>query len=127
MAKILVAVADRDERERYAFALRFAGHDVSGSGEFREAVSIALLTQPNLLLLDTRLLDQSEDQDAQFLAREIQNLHLPVMYLYDEATPLESFSGSTTGTEMFLRKPIALNAFAKSVNQFLKRSPKRNR
>ncbi len=55
MAKILIAEDEPDIRDLVAFTLRFAGYDVVTGTNGEEAVELAKIELPDLILLDVRM------------------------------------------------------------------------
>jgi DNA-binding response OmpR family regulator len=124
MAKVLVVVADGDERDLYIFALRFAGHEVSGADQLAEAYQLSKEVQPDLILMEARLLGVDEENRSP-AHQKIMDLKFPMLYIVDKGAGLESMLRSKPGIDQFVYRTTSLDQLTKRVNSLLKKKGKR--
>ena len=124
MAKILVAVADRDERELYVLALRFAGHQLLGAGDIGEAYNVIAGSRPDLTLLDVRLLVANGYDPQESELKIVQDLNSAVVLLVDMNIKPETVVWVKSWEGEYIYTPIGLDQLTRQVNQYLKRNVK---
>jgi two-component system response regulator (stage 0 sporulation protein F) len=120
LAKILIAVKDRDIRDLIIFALRFGGYDTFGVSTGEECCTLAKQIRPDLILLDFDLpmMDGSETFVA--LKRDRDTDSLPVISIVEGGKgPIDRDNIERRGGRV-IRKPIDPDLLTKGIRLFLK-------
>ena len=124
MAKILVAVPDRDKRELYIFALRFAGHQLFGASDIQEVEQLVRENRIELALMDVSILKEVERAPRPISPAKL-DLDIPIIYLGDQERPPEKLHSIKSTVWEYLSRPLSLDQLTKRVNQALKKAKKR--
>jgi DNA-binding response OmpR family regulator len=118
MAKILIAEDERDIRDLITFTLRFAGHEVFAAANGEEAVEMAPMVNPDLILMDVRMPRMTGYEACKILKASPDLKDIPVVFLSAKGQESEKQQGLDAGAEDYLLKPFApdqLTARVKSI------------
>ena len=121
MANILIAGPNLDEAELYAYALRFAGHQVTVSTREEEVFHLANTKQVDLILFDTSLLGNDTITIWQSLDPGQSIARIPVIYIIDRDPDAALEERLTSDKQEYIVKPISLDDLTKRVKRTLKR------
>lgn len=118
MAKILIAEDERDIRDLITFTLRFAGYEVFAAANGEEAVEMAPMVNPDLILMDVRMPRMTGYEACKVLKASPDLKDIPVVFLSAKGQESEKQQGLDAGAEDYLLKPFApdqLTARVKSI------------
>lgn len=119
MARILIAEDEPDIRELVAFTLRFAGHEVTPTGNGEEAYHKAQEIIPDLIMMDVRM-PKMTGYDACRAMKQIPSLKdIPVVFLSAKGQDSEIQTGLEAGAEEYLLKPFAPDQLVERVKAIL--------
>src|SRR5215212_11910829 len=107
MAKILIAEDERDIRDLIAFTLRFAGYEVFVSTNCEEAVELAPLVNPDLVLMDVRMPRMTGYEACRVMKANPDLKDIPIVFLSAKGQESEIQQGLEAGAEEYLLKPFA--------------------
>ncbi len=120
MAKILIACPNIDEAELYAYALRFAGHQVTVIDDREKTFQMTQSSRVDLLLLDVDLLGSLDQVHWQELALNPGALHSDVIYLLEGVRDASLVKMLNSSGQQYINKPVSLDMLTKQVNHHLK-------
>lgn len=119
MVKILVAEDERDIRDLIAFTLKFAGFEVTLASNGAEAVEVAPVLQPDLILMDVRMPRMTGYQACEALKKLPETKDTPVIFLSAKGQESEIQEGLGAGAVEYILKPFAPDELTKHVNRVL--------
>lgn len=119
MAKILIAEDERDIRDLVAFTLRFAGFEVVTAGNGEEALNLALLEVPDLIMMDVRMPRMTGYEACQRMKAEPTIADIPVVFLSAKGQEAEIRTGMEMGAVEYLLKPFAPDQLTERVKSLL--------
>lgn len=122
MAKILVADDDREIRELIIFALRFAGHEVTGVINGEEVLTQAKLTLPDLILMDVRMPKMNGYEACKALKADKDTFPIPVIFLSARGQETEVQAGLKVGGDDYILKPISPDKLTEKVSLYLQKA-----
>ncbi len=120
MASILIASLDLDEAELFAFALRFAGHQVTVTGEGEKFIHLASDDMIDLIIVDASWLASLDAQSWHSFNKTQESAGISTIVLIEPGQEhfREGWQGSSPSVT--ITKPISLDNLTKRVNRFLK-------
>lgn len=119
MAKILIAEDEPDIRDLVRFTLEFAGHQVTAARDGQEALELAPLVQPDLIMMDVRM-PRMTGYDACLNMKKNPTLaHIPVVFLSAKGQEAEIRTGLDAGAVEYLLKPFAPSELVERVASLL--------
>lgn len=116
--KILIVEDEQDIRELVKAYLQRDGYQVFEAGDGKEAVKIARLTNPDLVILDIMLPGMSGLDVLSTLRRESD---LYVIMLTAKAEEVDKLVGLNMGADDYLTKPFSPRELAARVNAAMRR------
>jgi len=119
MAKILIAEDERDIRDLIAFLLRFAGYEVVTASNGEEAVRLAPIENPDLVLMDVRMPRMTGYDACRLIKAEPRLKDIPVVFLSAKGQENEIQTGLVSGAEEYLLKPFAPDQLIERVRSIL--------
>jgi DNA-binding NarL/FixJ family response regulator len=118
---ILVADDDAELRETLAAALRDSGYDVREAATGDEAIRLARLEDPLLVLLDIRMPGLCGYEVCRTLREEFGNA-LPIVFMSGERTDqIDRVGGLIIGADDYLAKPFGLDELYARVRRITQR------
>lgn len=124
MARILVAEDERDIRELIAFTLEFGGHKVITAANGQEAVELARLHRPDLIILDVRMPKMSGYEACRILKSQEETRTIPVVFLSAKGQEAEIRQGMEAGADAYIIKPFAPDELIQQIQVILSRYSK---
>jgi CheY-like chemotaxis protein len=119
MAKILVAVDERDIRDLITFTLNYGGHQVVSVANGEEAVEAALREMPDMILMDVRMPKMTGYEACQKIKANAAIRHIPIVFLSAKGQEAEIRTGLDAGATEYLLKPFAPMELTLRVNELL--------
>lgn len=119
MAKILIAEDERDIRDLITFTLRFAGHEVITTSNGAEAVEVAKVELPDLILLDVRMPQMTGYEACKEIKSTPDLQHVPVAFLSAKGQEGEIRSGLEAGAVEYILKPFAPDDLTEKIQSIL--------
>lgn len=119
MAKILIADDERDIRDLVAFTLRFAGHEVIATSNGEEALQVAKVELPELILLDVRMPRLSGYDTCRQLKEIPSTQAIPVVFLSAKGQEAEVNFGMQSGAVEYIIKPFSPDDLLNRVKEIL--------
>lgn len=107
MPKILIAEDEPDIRELVAFTLRFSGYEVVSASNGEEAVKLATVEVPDLILMDVRMPRMTGYDACRVMKADPELKHIPIVFLSAKGQETEVQAGLEAGAEEYLLKPFA--------------------
>jgi DNA-binding response OmpR family regulator len=107
MPKILIAEDEPDIRELVAFTLRFTGYEVISASNGEEAVRLASVEVPDLILMDVRMPRMTGYDACRVMKADPELRHIPIVFLSAKGQEAEVQTGLEAGAEEYLLKPFA--------------------
>ncbi len=124
MAKILIAEDERDIRDLIGFTLRFAGHEVIAAQNGEEALRMASIENPDLVLMDVRMPVMTGFEACRLIKNDPNLKDIPVVFLSAKGQESEIQTGLQAGAVEYLLKPFAPDELAVRIADILARSAK---
>ena len=122
MAKILVAEDDRDIRDLITFTLQYAGHEVVSVTDGTQAVEMARVEVPDLIVMDVRMPGMTGYEACRLLKESGPTRHVPVVFLSAKGQEQEVQRGLEAGGTDYILKPFVPEQFARRVQEILARA-----
>lgn len=121
MAKILIAEDERDIRDLITFTLHFAGYEVSAASNGEEALNMARLETPDLILMDVRMPRMTGYEACEKMKADPRLKNVPVIFLSAKGQDTEIQTGMEAGAEEYLLKPFAPDQLTQRIQEVLQR------
>ena len=120
-APLILLVEDfEDAREMYRDFLEFAGFRVRTARDGREAIDLARLLRPDLILMDLALPGIDGWEATRLLKQDPLTASVPILALSAHALPAEGKRARDVGCDGFIAKPCLPNDLVTEIAQFLK-------
>jgi CheY-like chemotaxis protein len=120
--KILIVEDEDATRETWAEFFETAGYAVVQAADGQEALDIARIEQPNIVLLDLRLPRLDGYQVCQRLKADTNMAHMPIIMITAFLTgSSDTVRGIEYGADDYLNKPVDLDVLAARVKMVLRR------
>jgi CheY-like chemotaxis protein len=121
MTKILVAEDERDIRELVMFSLKgLGGFDVVQAPNGEEAVKVASVERPDLILMDVRMPKMTGYEACKRLKEIDETKNIPVIFLSAKGQESEIQQGLSAGATQYILKPFAPDELVSQVRKVLK-------
>jgi two-component system alkaline phosphatase synthesis response regulator PhoP len=121
MTKILVAEDERDIRELVMFSLKgLGGFDVVQAPNGEEAVKVATVERPDLILMDVRMPRMTGYEACKRLKEIDATKNIPVIFLSAKGQESEIQQGLSAGATQYILKPFAPDELVSQVRKVLK-------
>jgi two-component system OmpR family response regulator len=119
-ARLLVVDDEPSIRELLTASLRFAGFEVVPAGDGAEALRLAELQRPDLVVLDVML----PDLDGFSVVRRLRERgrDMPVLFLTARDELSDKIAGLTVGGDDYVTKPFSLEEVVARIRAVLRRS-----
>ena len=125
MAKILVAEDERDIQDIIAYNLQQAGYEVLLASRGDDALRMAKLQQPDLMLLDLMLPGLSGKEVCQAIRRDPNTSAMIVIMLTAKGEEVDRVVGFEVGADDYVTKPFSIRELLLRVQTILRRSASR--
>ena len=117
---LVLLVEDRlDSRELYAQYLTFAGFSVVTAINGHEAISLAQLLRPDIILMDIRLPGMDGLEATADLKRQPTLAHIPVVATTADSSREMADRCRSAGCASFISKPVLPDAVAQHLRSVL--------
>ena len=123
MAKILVAEDDKQIGDMIAFKLTNGGHQVIRAEDGEQAVTLAALELPDLILLDAMMPGLSGFEVLRRLKGDPVLRAVPVIMVTAKGHERDVLSGLRGGAVDYVVKPFSLKELAARVDLALRKEP----
>jgi two-component system, cell cycle response regulator DivK len=123
MTKVLLAEDHEDNREMLLRRLARSGFEARGVCDGQQAVSEALLWQPDIILMDVSMPIMS-GLDASRALRQSGGEHFKIIALTAHAMTESKEACFEAGCDAFATKPVDLPALLKEIERLLGQTPK---
>lgn len=121
MARILVAEDEKDIRELIAFTLQeVAQHEIIQATNGAEAVELAKLEQPDLVMTDVRMPKMTGYEACRLIKNDDATKHIPVIILSAKGQDEEKEQGREAGADDYILKPFAPMELTQRIGEILK-------
>lgn len=120
--RILIADADADTRSVYSETLRLAGWDVLEACDGREALTMALVSVPRLVLTELRLPFIDGHALSEILRRDRSTADVPILTVTGESRESELDRARRAGVDSVLIKPTTPEALLHEIRRLLDQS-----
>jgi DNA-binding response OmpR family regulator len=124
MATVLVVDDEADLRELVRLNLSLAGHRVVGAADGEEALDLAGLESPDVILLDVMMPKRDGWDTLGAIKADSQGLaEIPVLMLTARVEELDQVKGAIEGAIQYITKPFSLDTLRQAVDQVLAGGP----
>lgn len=120
---ILVVDDEPEVVELVEFNLRQAGFDVTKAGAGEEALRLARITGPHLIVLDVMMPGLDGLEVCRILRRDPATSAIPVIMLTARASEADRIRGLEWGADDYVVKPFSVRELVLRVEKLLDRSP----
>jgi two-component system, OmpR family, response regulator len=120
--KVLVVDDEPNIRELVQVALKFHGCSVTTSGTGTDALQLAAVDSPDLIVLDVMLPDIDGFEVCRRLRASANDV--PVIFLTARDTTSDTVTGLTLGGDDYITKPFSVEALVARVRAVLRRTSK---
>ncbi|OGZ05386.1 MAG: hypothetical protein A3C93_05085 [Candidatus Lloydbacteria bacterium RIFCSPHIGHO2_02_FULL_54_17] len=119
---ILMVDDDPEIQRLFAAQLARAGYEIMAAHDGNEGREMARRFQPDLILLDVRMPIMDGYKTLQYLKRENETKHIPVIFLTNEDFSIEGQkAGKELGMEAYLSKSERRPVILAKINEVLKK------
>jgi two-component system OmpR family response regulator len=122
--RVLIVDDEKNIRDLLEAGLKFAGFSVYSVGTGTEAVQVAEKANPDIIVLDVMLPDQSGFSVTQKL-RSMQ-IDVPVLFLSARDDGADKVTGLTVGGDDYMTKPFSIDEVIARINAILRRTKKQD-
>lgn len=124
--KILVVDDEPSILETIKFHLELSDYNVLSAGDGMEALKIARMEIPDLILLDLMLPRMDGYKVCKMLKMDKRYKSIPVIMLTAKAGSVDEVEGYQSGADAYMKKPFDLEALSTLVENMLKRNEPKN-
>ena len=124
---ILLAEDFEDARDLYRDYLEFSGFIVHTAGNGREAIDLAVVLQPDVILMDASMPVLDGWQATRELKRNPATRHIPVLALTAHAFDDARQQAAAVGCDGFVTKPCLPDDLVSRVREVLSAAPLRKK
>jgi two-component system, cell cycle response regulator DivK len=119
----LVLIVDdfEDNRSMYAVYLTYSGYDVVEAADGQEAVEVATLRLPDVIVMDLTLPIMDGWEATRRLKANEQTRHIPIIALTGHALAGQARDARKAGCDAFLAKPCMPEMLVEKVQELLQR------
>ena len=118
--KILIAEDDSGSRKLFAIVLGRGGYDIVEAATGLEAINLARVTQPDLIIMDIEMPGMSGDQVLKQIKADASIKHIPVIIVtVHDRDSLPVQRAIAAGAAKVLYKPTSPKALEDEVHKFL--------
>ena len=119
----LVLVVDDfdDNRSMYAVYLTYSGYDVLEAADGREAVEMASVKMPDVIVMDLTLPVMDGWEATRRLKADERTRHIPIIVLTGHAIAGQARDARDAGCDAFLAKPCLPEMLVEKVQELLQR------
>jgi CheY-like chemotaxis protein/tetratricopeptide (TPR) repeat protein len=121
---LLLVDADPRSRRVLEVSLRKAGYSITAANDVHQALDMVMLSQPDLILADTRLGDVDGFQLVEKLRQRTDLADIPFIFLSSDTSLESKVRGLELGVE-YLTKPIYIKEVITRVNLELQRKARK--
>ena len=120
-ANRLVLVVDdfEDNRSMYAVYLTYSGYDVLEAADGQEAVEMAGVRMPDVIVMDLSLPIMDGWEATRRLKADERTRHIPIIVLTGHAVAGQSSDARKAGCDAFLAKPCMPEILVEKVQELL--------
>ncbi len=120
--KILVVDGKEDSRVLVGKVLRLRGYEVIEAATGEDAVNMAQIEFPDLILMDVRMPGEIDGLEATRRIKAMPQLaHIPIPAMTASVRPEDEQRALDTGCSGFVRKPIDIDELPKQVAEHIAR------
>ena len=109
MSKILVVDDSPTEIHQFKAMLEQMGHEVITAKNGRDGVKMAILEQPDVVLMDIVMPDMNGFQATRQIARGADTKHIPVIIVSSKNQETDKVWGQRQGAKGYITKPVDTN------------------
>ncbi len=120
--RVLIVDDEKNIRDLLEAGLKFAGFSVYSVGTGTEAVAVAEKSNPDILVLDVMLPDQSGFSVTKKLRS--MDIDIPVLFLSARDDGADKVTGLTVGGDDYMTKPFSIDEVIARINAILRRTKK---
>ncbi len=122
-ANRLVLVVDdfEDNRSMYALYLTYSGYDVVEAADGQQAVELATLRMPDVIVMDLTLPVMDGWEATRRIKADERTRHIPIIALTGHAMAGQSRDARKAGCDAFLAKPCLPEMLVEKVEELLQR------
>ena len=121
MPKILIVDDEPDVVELIAFNLKGAGFDTVSAADGAEALKLARLTAPDLIVLDLMLPEVDGLEVCKLLRRDPATAPIPVIMVTAKASEIDRILGLELGADDYITKPFSPRELVLRVRKLIER------
>jgi twitching motility two-component system response regulator PilH len=119
MARILVVDDSPTDIHRFVKVLSKHGHQVMTAASGGDAVSLATMEQPDVILMDVVMPGMNGFQATRHITRADDTRHIPVIIVSTKQQDADRVWGERQGARAYLTKPIDERTLIGTVNRVL--------
>ena len=119
MGKILVAEDEPDIQDLIKFTLEFAGHEVRVASNGEEALKLARIDIPELVLMDVRMPKMTGYEACRAMKADPMLQNIPVVFLSAKGQEVEVQAGLDVGAADYILKPFSPDELTQRVTEIL--------
>lgn len=119
MGKILVAEDEPDIQDLIKFTLEFAGHEVRVASNGEEALKLARIDIPELVLMDVRMPKMTGYEACRAMKADPKLQNVPVVFLSAKGQEVEVQAGLDVGAADYILKPFSPDELTQRVTEIL--------
>ncbi len=116
---VLVVEDEEDSRNIYATLLRYHGYQVLEAMDGEHGVRLAREQHPDLILMDLRLPRLNGWSAAEWIKREPETTHIPIIALTVHASAADQERAHAAGFDSYLVKPCIPSRALEEVRRFI--------
>jgi two-component system, cell cycle response regulator DivK len=103
--------------------LKVHGYEILQTSEGSEAIDLARVEQPDLILMDIRLPDICGLDVTRLLKQDDHTKAIPIIAVTAFAMPGDERRGLESGCDAYITKPIIMDKLLRTIESFLSSSP----
>ena len=119
MGKILIVEDEPDIRDLIKFTLEFAGHEVRVANNGEEALKLARVDTPDLVLMDVRMPKMTGYEACKAMKADPKLQNVPVVFLSAKGQEVEVQAGLDVGAVDYILKPFSPDELTQRVTEIL--------
>lgn len=120
MARILIVDDSATEMFRFKEILSSHGYEVLEASNGADGVTLALVEQPDLIIMDVVMPGVNGFQATRHLSRDEATQHIPIIIVSTKDQDTDRIWGKKQGAKEYLTKPINEEALLSTIAEYLK-------